>query len=186
MGIENALNGLVYERGHSHCEIFFIEDKDITKIVNEKFNTQSIVVIWKMNGISWKIYRPPKTENVIKELTEGLEARIFNETAEIFFQREKNGFRGRFVKDGVGEPVKFVDSFSRFFGKKESIDGEFVKLVDRERKIFLSIPFFQNAEDVNYLGLTTRNYIGVEKNTGLSGYVDYRFLSVDSADYKEI
>ena len=32
-----------------------------------------------------------------------------------------------------------------------------------------------------FYGLTTRNYIDSDKATGLSGYVDYRFVALESA-----
>ena len=185
MSMTHALNRLVCQSGTCHREIFFVDGNDLAEAVTARVKEQATVVMWQVRGIVWQIYRPMRVNEVINNLQNSLEARIFTGNAELFLQREQNGFRVRFVEDGTGDPVKFVDSFSRFWGKidQTNIDGEFVHLADKNRKISLTVPFLQDVQNIEYLGLTTRNYIAADKSTGLAGYVDYRFLSVDSADY---
>lgn len=38
-----------------------------------------------------------------------------------------------------------------------------------------------NVGDKKFYGLTTRNYIDSDETTGLSGFVGYRFVVIDSA-----
>ena len=114
------------------------------------------------------------------------EIRIFNEVEELHLIKINDEFLGRYVKDGTGQEVKYVDSFSRFWDEKYNIKNGFIELRDVGRKISLKIPFDEGLSDTKYLGLKTRNYIGSDKNTDLSGYIDYGFLSISSVERSEI
>ena len=89
--------------------------------------------------------------------------------------------KGRYIHDQEGEGTQAVDSVSRLWGEKTTNPSKdsFIKLQDPSRKLELTIPYNGADLDARYFALTTRNYIGYEKNTGLAGYTDYRFVSVD-------
>lgn len=159
-----------------------ISADEIEKILSEKFQQASgIFVAWQIQNIVFG-----KVENGHLNLKDGLpevenflECRIFNEVDELHLKNISGEFRGRYVRDGVGEEKFFADSFARFWGKFQTAENGFVKLVDIERKLCLEIPTDVQAE---YYGLLTRNYIDSDEETGLSGYVDYRFLKIEGAD----
>ena len=69
-----------------------------------------------------------------------LECRIFNEAEELHLKRVKNKFVGRYVTETAGNENFYADSFSRFWGEKSGeVDG-FIKLLDRQRKLYMEIP----------------------------------------------
>lgn len=155
---------------------------EVEKIISEKFQqSNGIFVAWQIQNIIFG-----KLENFKLKLKDGLpqvenflECRIFNEVEELHLKNFSSEIRGRYVRDEIGDENFFADSFSRFWGKFQSSEKGFVKLIDSERKLFLEIPTDLSAE---YYGLLTRNYIDSDKETGLSGYVDYRFLKIEGAD----
>lgn len=155
---------------------------EIEKILAEKFQqNEGILAAWQIQNIVFgKIENGKlKLKSGLPEVENFLECRIFNEVEELHLKNISGEFRGRYVRDGVGEEKFFADSFTRFWGKFQTSENGFVKLVDSERKLCLEIPTEVQAE---YYGLLTRNYIDSDKETGLSGYVDYRFLKIEGAD----
>lgn len=162
-----------------NCKISAVE---IEKILAEKFKqSDGIFVAWKIqNVIFGKMKNYQLTlKNGLPEVENFLECRIFNEVEELHLKNISGEFRGRYVRDEIGEENFFADSFARFWGKFTSSENGFVKLIDGERKLCLEIPTDVQAE---YYGLLTRNYIDSDDETGLSGYVDYRFLKIEGAD----
>ena len=176
MSIQEAIKPLEYHFGK--FEYKSISIKSDFETLEQELQNNSIVVVWQIHNIIWGHYQDNKLE-----LLDGTrntdfyqEIRVFNEVEELHLIKIDNEFNGRYIKDRTGQEVRYVDSFSRFWGEKYIIKDGFIELRDIGRKI--SLKFF----DAKYLGLTTRNYIGSDKNTGLSGYVDYRFLSINSAE----
>lgn len=119
------------------------------------------------------------------EMRDVLELRIFNEKEELHLIRHADVLSGRHIVDGEGAVGSAVDSFSRFWGQLDAEasppDG-FVSLADKSRKIRLDVPYRGETRHLSYLGLTTRNYIGCDSETGLSGYVDSRFVAIEPAE----
>ena len=155
----------------------------VEKLLTENFQRSAgIFVAWQIQNVVFG-----KTENYRLILKDGLpevknflECRIFNEVEELHLKNISGEFRGRYVRDGIGNKKFFADSFARFWGKFQTSENGFVKLIDSERKLCLELPTDEQAE---YYGLLTRNYIGSDEETGLSGYVDYRFLKIEGADF---
>ena len=141
------------------------------------------LVIWQMQGVVWG-----KWQGGVLSLAPGeeiapafwQELRVFNESEELHLRRGEDGFAGRYRKDeGETGPDVYVDSFSRFWGERQNAEDGYVALVDSARKLRLVVP----AEgDARWYGLATRNYVGSDEETGLSGYIDYRFLHIASAE----
>ena len=156
---------------------------DMEEFCRRKIPEQSIICVWQMQSIVWgktdgdgHFLLPDEAQDV----TLWLEARLFNTNAEIHLWRNGDVFHVRYVRDGEsGSETFFCDSFSRFWGEEQSSNDGFVKLTDRRRKLTMLIPA---SPGCGWYGLRTRNYIGTEKNTGIAGFVDYRYVAIESAE----
>jgi CRISPR-associated protein (TIGR03984 family) len=160
------------------CEISL---NDVEKTLNDKFkNSRAVFVAWQIQNIVWGKFENGKIFS-IAEITPQywLECRIFNETEELHLKRIKNKLCGRYVEDTKGTGNFYVDSFSRFWGENFGTSDGFIKLLDRQRKLFMEVPCAE--KNSNWYGLLTRNYISSDEKTGLSGYTDYRFVAIEPA-----
>lgn len=156
---------------------------DLEKILHEKFyEARGIFIAWQIQSIVWGKFDGEKLllkENISLNFDDILEYRIFNQREEIHLKRLRKNFVGRYVRDERGTENFYVDSFSRLWGeRKNSMDG-WITLRDDSRKISITIPC--DDGDKKFYGLLTRNYIGSDAATGLSGYVDCRFVAIESA-----
>lgn len=164
------------------CEISL---SDIENLVNEKFqNFRAVFVAWQFQNIFWGKYEDGELSARAEIIPDyWLECRIFNETEELHLKRIENKFVGRYITENTGEENFYVDSFSRFWGEnsnsENSADG-YIKLLDRQRKLYMEIPCAENNS--KWYGLLTRNYISSDECTGLSGYSDYRFVAIEPAE----
>ena len=161
------------------CEISL---QAIENLVAEKFlDSRAVFVTWQLQNIFWGTYADKKISARAEINPEyWIEFRIFNETEELHLKRIENKFVGRYVRenfDGVGN--FFADSFSRFWGENFSVAGDYVTLLDRQRKLHMEIPCAE--KNFKWYGLLTRNYISSDERTGLSGYSDYRFVAIEPA-----
>lgn len=155
------------------CEISQLE-----KILAQKFtNPRADFVAWQIQSILWGKFDGKKLSEFTPELW--LECRIFNATEELHLKRLDDKFCGRYVRETSGADNFYVDSFSRFWGENSGSNGDFVKLLDRQRKLFMEIPC--RNKNSKWYGLLTRNYIDSDATTGLSGYSDYRFVAIEPA-----
>lgn len=154
----------------------------VEKILREKFQgSRAVFVAWQIQNIIWGEFDGEKltaSEEIAPEFW--LECRIFNADAEIHLKRVGQKLRGRYIRDGVGEDNFYVDSFARLWGENFDAANGCINLLDSARKLHMSIPSADTAS--KWYGLLTRNYIASDAKTGLSGYVDYRFVSVEGAD----
>ena len=157
--------------------------KDLTR---EKFqDSRAVLIAWQIAGITWGEYDGEKILTRAEMTPEQLfELRIFNETAEIHMKRRADKLIGRYVQDLEGKGNFYVDSFSRFWGEKDAAADGYVNLRDKQRKLQMEIPCAENK--FKWYGLLTRNYIDSDAETGLSGYVDYRFVAIEPAGGVEI
>lgn len=137
-----------------------------------------IVVAWQVQSVVWSKF---DDEKLLSNVDDWLEVRIFNRNAEIHLKRAGNNFFGRFVHDEAGTSNFYVDSFSRLWGERTATTGDWITLTDAPRKISMTLPCTNG--DKKFYGLLTRNYIGNDEATGLSGYVDYRFVAIEPADW---
>ena len=154
----------------------------VEKIIAEKFQqSHGIFAAWQIQNVVFGTVENGKLKlkNTLPEVENFLECRIFNEVEELHLKNISAELRGRYVRDEDGEGNFFVDSFSRFWGECKNFENNFAKLIDSDRKLCLEIPAEKSAK---YFGLLTRNYIGSDEETGLSGYVDYRFVKIEGAD----
>jgi len=186
MSIQEAIQPLKYYFGKFEYKSISIkfDFETLEQELQNLIHSNSIVIVWQIHNIIWGRYQNNKLELLdgTRNANFYQEIRVFNEDEELHLIKIDDEFQGRYIQDGIGQEVKYVDSFSRFWGEKHSIKDGFIELRDIGRKISLKIPFKEKFSDTKYLGLTTRNYIGSDKNTGLSGYIDYRFLSISSAE----
>lgn len=156
--------------------------QSVEKILSEKFlQSDGIFVAWQIQSVIFGKFENGKIKlkNGSPEIENWEECRIFNEVEELHLKNFAGEFRGRYVREEEGTGDYFADSFSRFWGEYYGRENNFVKLVDSERKLCLEIP---TEIDAKYYGLLTRNYIGFDEETGLGGYVDYRFVKIGGAD----
>lgn len=144
------------------------------------------VIIWSYAEVKWG-----KWDGAKALLSQGeanpkdiLEIRVFNREEELRLVNENGSFTGRHIADGTGQACCYVDSFARLWGERDmqaDIPEGYVRLADHERKLEMDVPFEGRAENVKYLGLETRNYVVSDKETGLSGYGDYRYVAIEPA-----
>ena len=187
MSIQEAIQPLKYYFGKFEYKSISIKSdfEILEQELQNLIHLNSIVVVWQIHNVIWGRYQNNKLELLDGTRSANFyqEIRVFNEVEELHLIKIDDEFLGRYIKDGTGQEVRYVDSFSRFWGEKYIIKDGFIELRDIGRKISLKIPFDEKFSDAKYLGLTTRNYIGSDENTGLSGYIDYRFLSISSAEH---
>ena len=187
MSIQEAIKPLEYHFGKFEYKSISIKSdfETLEQELQNLIHSNSIVVVWQIHNIIWGRYQNNKLELLDGTRSANFyqEIRVFNEVEELHLIKIDDEFHGRYIQDGTGQEVKYVNSFSRFWGEKHDIKDGFIELRDIGRKISLKIPFDEGISDTKYLGLTTRNYISSDEKTGLSGYVDYRFLSISSAEH---
>ena len=179
VGLSLVEGEATFERG----KIFSADD--LETFLHEKFS-DGIFVAWQIQSIVWGKFDGEKLvlkDNRRPNFDDWLECRIFNRSAELHLKRDGQNFVGRYVCDTQGEKIARVDSFARLWGERDenfSAD-DWIALRDKPRKIFMEIPCSDGGK--KYYGLLTRNYVGCDAETGLSGYVDYRFVAIEPADW---
>ena len=154
----------------------------VEELINGKFDGRdATMIIWQIHKINWcKVLDGKLVSTEELNADYWLELRAFNADEEIHLKRSGNKFNGRYVADEIGDGTYFVDSFSRFWGEFDGESDGYVRLKDAQRKLEMNIP----VEHVGaaWYGLLTRNYIGGDRATGLSGYADYRFVAIEPAE----
>ena len=157
-------------------------DSVLQECAKKYFPGNASLIIWRVHAIVWGIIR----DGCVQLADEGnldadtvLEIRMFNEKAELQLVRNGDCFIGRYINDEGNLPVKYVDSLARLWGRAEARKGEYVLLKDAQRKLELTVPC---KDDAGYYGLVTRNYIGYAPQNGQAGYVDYRYVTITSAE----
>ena len=161
------------------CEISL---NDVKKILQDKFQKKdAIFVAWQIQNIIWGKYDGEKLLSP-SEITAQYwqECRIFNETEELHLKRIENEMRGRYVTEIDGTGNFYADSFARFWGENSGNENGFIKLLDKQRKLFMAVPC--ENKNSKWYGLKTRNYISSDEETGLSDYSDYRFVAIEPAE----
>ncbi len=178
VGLQLQEGKVNFERVTCDCSL-----NEVENILRDKLkNPRAIFVAWQIQSIVWGNYdgKLSLRGNVPPEPENWLEFRIFNETEELHLKRVNENFIGRYVNDSEGSGNFYVDSFARFWGEKISASDGYVNLLDRNRKLYMEIPCAQDK--FKWYGLLTRNYIESDESTGLSGYVDYRFVAIEPAE----
>lgn len=174
--------GLVIGKCKTFSESIECAPNELEKILREKFSeARGIFVVWQVQSIVWGKFDGEKLllkDNAPLNFDDWLECRIFNRSEEIHLKRSGKNFVGRYVRDESGTENFYVDSFSRLWGETSTAANGWTTLLDAPRKISMTIPC---DGDKKFYGLTTRNYIGSDSATGLSGYVDCRFVAIESA-----
>lgn len=157
--------------------------EELESLLRETMTADALIVLWQIPGIVWGKWQDGTIslapgEAVTPEYWQ--EIRVFNENEEIHLRRVGENFTGRYRKDDNDNgTTAYVDSFSRFWGERTDASDGYVTLVDSSRKLRLVVP---TGDGSLWYGLQTRNYVGSDKDTGLSGYVDYRFVHIASAE----
>lgn len=174
----------------NECKNFFepvrceISLQSLEKILQEKFqNSKAYFAAWQIQSVIFGKFDGGKLKqfkNISPEIEFWLECRIFNEIEELHLKKIGDELKGRYIRDEIGIGKFYVDSFARLWGEKISAEDGFINLLDGERKLFMQIPC--EDDGANWYGLLTRNYISSDEKTGLSGYTDYRFVSIESAE----
>ena len=159
---------------------------DLNETIKKYIQNAGNVIIWSYAYVKWG-----KWDGTRATLSQGeanprdiLELRVFNREEELRLVSENGNFTGRHIADGAGEMCCHVDSFARLWGERDmqvDIPEGYVRLADHERKLEMDVPFEGITENVKYLGLETRNYVVSDKETGLSGYGDYRYVAIEPA-----
>lgn len=161
------------------CEISL---DNIQEYLQQKFeNPRAVFVAWQIQNIVWGTFDGKKL-SARSDITPQfwLECRIFNADEELHLKRIDNELRGRYITETKGDKNFYADSFSRFWGENFGAADGFIKLLDKQRKLFMEIPC--ENKNAKWYGLLTRNYISSHETTGLCGYTDYRFVSIEPAE----
>lgn len=172
--------GLVLCRCKKFSESVDCSPHELVKILREKFSeTHGTFVAWQVQSIVWGKFNGDKLllkDDASPNLDDWLECRVFNRREELHIKRANENFVGRYVRDDAsGAETYYVDSFARLWGEADGWNT----LRDAARKISMELPL--DTGDKKFYGLLTRNYIGSDEATGLSGYVDCRFVAIESA-----
>ena len=183
-GLDLAKNiGLKLCEGKKISESVDCLSTELEKILREKFSEpHGIFVAWQIQNIVWGKFDGEKfllKDNLPPNCDDWLECRIFNAGEELHLKRDGENFIGRYVRDAEGTGDFYVDSFARLWGEYSSAADGWITLLDAQRKLSMIIPCDDDRK--KFYGLKTRNYIGSDEDTGLSGYVDYRFVAIESA-----
>lgn len=185
-GLDLAKNiGLTLDRCKKISDRIECAPYDLEKILHEKFSAAcGIFVAWQVQSIVWGIYDGEKIflkDDAPPVLDDWLECRIFNRREELHLKRGGKNFFGRYIRDddASGKETYFIDSFARLWGECTTAADGWITLRDAARKISVTLPC--DNGDKKFYGLLTRNYIGSDTATGLSGYVDCRFVAIESA-----
>ena len=146
------------------------------------------VVVWEMQAIVWGHWNGTEFEwqQADMDIADWLEIRVFNAQEEMHLALVGDKLEGRYITDAEGEQVSVVDSFARLWGSKsknqQGVADGFVRLEDKSRKLKMEVPYHGDVSKTEWYGLFTRNYIGSDEMTGLSGYEDYRYVAIESAE----
>ncbi|MBR1806371.1 MAG: TIGR03984 family CRISPR-associated protein [Selenomonadaceae bacterium] len=174
--------GLTLVEGEATFQrVKFFSAEDLESFLREKFS-DGIFVAWQIQSVVWGTFDGEKfllKDNRRPNFNDWLECRIFNRSAELHLKRDGQNFVGRYLCDTQGEKIFHVDSFARLWGECTVAADGWLTLHDKPRKILTEIPCDDFGK--KFYGLLTRNYIGSDAATGLSGYVDYRFVAIESA-----
>lgn len=185
MSLETAENPLILMDGISLKKEFSlpVTDEALLKVFADDMPEPAVLAVWSAASVCWAQWDGKEMYFAGEKPEASLiyELRLFNREGEIHLVRKGNQFCGRCITDGEGEPSAYVDTFSRLWGEKISESHGFVTLRDKDRKIELTVPC---EEEGSYYGLTTRNYVGINEETGQAGYRDYRFVSIEAADWE--
>ena len=160
----------------------------LTELLTKKLKAPACLAVWALHAVTFGHWDGTKLtlHNHQVDIADIIEMRIFNAQEEIHLLQEDEFFAGRYICDDAnGSPQEVIDSFSRFWGECESPEtvtetDTYVELRDASRKLTLNIPLPDNGKGGKYYGLTTRSYIGYDRTTGLAGYADQRFVSIDA------
>ena len=183
---EMLLRPMKITHGLSVYKKICCREKAVDQILEDCHLLEGTAVFWQMHQILWG-----RIENGTILTADGsavdntytMEARFFNEEAEIHLYFQEGQMTGRYVHDGEGEKRDYVDSASRLWGSAREEANGFVSLIDKNRKLKMVVPVNETAP---YYALVTRNYIGYAPENGQAGYEDYRFVKIIGADMKEV
>ena len=167
--------GLQLGECQTFSEAIECSSQDVEKILRARFSS-AIFVAWQVQSVVWGKFNG---EIDVLNVDDWLECRVFNEYEELHLKRDGKIFSGRYIRDEVGSGKFYVDSFARLWGENVSAADGWINLVDEQRKLSMQIPCDDDTK--KFYGLKTRNYIDSDADTGLSGYVDYRFVAIESA-----
>ena len=151
--------------------------------LQEWMDQDGSVICWQVHRIIWGKWQAGQvvlSDGTALDGTYLQEIRVFNALEEVHLKKRGNEWQGRYIKDEGPEEGACVDALSPLWGSNESRvchDG-YALLEDRDRKLYQCVP---SADEAEFYGLVTRNYIGFNEQTGQAGYVDYRFKAVTSA-----
>lgn len=180
-GLNLAKNPLQLRECHKFSERINCSEEELAEILREKISS-GLFVAWQIQSIIWGRFDGGNfslQDGLAPNFKNWLECRVFNRYEEIHLKRVGKNFSGRYLSDEIGTGDFYVDSFARFWGENSSEADGWINLEDKPRKLSMTIPSDDGGK--KFYGLTTRNYIGTDAATGLSGYVDYRFVAIDSA-----
>ncbi|MHA1339363.1 MAG: type III-D CRISPR-associated protein Csx19 [Promethearchaeota archaeon] len=118
-----------------------------------------------------------------------IEARIFNENAELHIWKSNGIYKYRYIVDKIVDKynIEAIDAEQAMYGNKmENLNNGFYKIIEKKGIQYI-IPknFLKNKElsNENRLFLFTRNYINYNP-IGQAGFMDARFLKIELQEVK--
>lgn len=184
-----AANGLELSSGHWEVASGIscpLTSEDIQAKLQSFFPARDgLVIIWQVHRIIWGRWVAGRLSLVDGSSLEAQyveELRAFDESGELHLRRRGEQLSGRYIQDGHGAAVDYVDSLSPFYGKAEATGKpDVVCLRDEDRKLEMELPASLDGS-AETCGLATRNYITANPKTGQASYNEYRFLGIVSMD----
>ena len=158
------------------------EMEELQQLLGKYMKQDAVAVIWQMQEIVWGRWTAGQFSLAGgKEMDASciLELRVFNAQEEMHVTRQKDSFIWRYICDEGEKTSHYVDSLARLWGRRTGGSDGYVVLEDRERKLQLTVPC---AEQADFYGLVTRNYIQVNAKNGQAGYGDYRYKAITPAE----
>lgn len=193
---ENKLDNFFAKQEYLHVEKMYSlkkeerTDKNLSEYLAEKAQGSYKVVWQAVNELKFGYYNYNNdgkfffVDGIMPSEKYVMQIRLFNSDEEILLQKDGGKYNVRIIKDSINrqtdkdEMVKVVDDASTLFGERADSKintKEFVRLVEKGRKISLTIPTQDTAK---YYALVTRSYITFDTETGQAGYGYYRYLDI--------
>lgn len=155
----------------------------LNQFIKEKFKTDPDMAVcyfdygirfarWKKNALQFYNDKEKYDPRYL------LEARIFNQDAELKIWKTSEKFSYRLRQDNTGETCDVIEATQNLWGTTPKIDGEW-SILTEDRGVELIIPMKVTDKKISepHVAIKTRNYIGKLPNDQAT-YQDCRFVEL--------
>lgn len=154
------------------------DETELRAKIAATMSAEGSVIAWYFSRVVWGRY-----ESGVVTFSDGTglvldgleELRVFNASEELRLVRAGRDLRLRYIVDGDGESQDVVDSAARLWGERVAVEPGYTTLEDAGRHFRMTVPADSASRS---LLLVTRSYVDYDKETGLAGYSDYRYVEI--------